>query len=52
MNLINGIQNKIKIEYNVKGIYAVPEAKTLKININLNRVLHIYLVIGSKIYGL
>lgn len=26
------------------GIYAIPEAVILKFNINLNRVLHIYLV--------
>ena len=26
------------------GVYAVPDAETLKFSINLNRVLHIYLV--------
>ena len=31
------------------GIYAVPNAETLKLNINLNRVLHIYLVIPRKL---
>lgn len=29
------------------GIYAVPKAETLKISINLNKVLHIYLVSNS-----
>ena len=33
-----------RIDTNVLGIYAVPNAETLKININLNRILHIYLV--------
>lgn len=33
-----------RIDTNVLGIYAVPKAETLKININLNRILHIYLV--------
>lgn len=32
------------------GIYAVPDAETLKLNINLNRVLHIYLVSSSYLY--
>ena len=33
-----------RIDTNVLGIYAVPNAETLKISINLNRILHIYLV--------
>ena len=33
-----------RIDTNVLGIYAVPKAEALKININLNRILHIYLV--------
>lgn len=33
-----------RIDTNVLGIYAVPKAETLKINININRILHIYLV--------
>lgn len=33
-----------RIDTNVLGIYAVPKTETLKININLNRILHIYLV--------
>ena len=36
---------------NVLGIYAVPEAETLKLSINLNRVLHIYLVSKRFYYG-
>jgi hypothetical protein len=32
------------------GIYAVPDAETLKYSTNLNRVLHIYLVIQRFIY--
>lgn len=34
------------------GIYAVPDAETLKLNTNLNRVLHIYLVSNSIYYGI
>lgn len=33
-----------RIDTNVLGIYTVPNAETLKISINLNRILHIYLV--------
>lgn len=33
-----------RIDTNMLGIYAVPEAETLKISININRILHIYLV--------
>ena len=33
-----------KMAYNVLGIYAVPLCRTQKFSINLNRVLHIYLV--------
>lgn len=33
-----------RIDNNMLGIYAVPKTETLKININLNRILHIYLV--------
>ncbi len=32
------------------GIYAVPEAETLKFNTNINKVLHIYLVSNSTDY--
>ena len=32
------------ITHNGTGIYAVPDAETLKFSINLNRVLRIYLV--------
>ena len=38
---------QVAMEHNVLGIYAVPEVETLKISINLNRVLHIYLVSNS-----
>jgi len=41
---IKQTQNNNLIEPNGWGIYAVPEAETLKISINLNKVLHIYFV--------
>ena len=33
-----------RIDTNVLGIYAVPKAETLKISININGILHIYIV--------
>ena len=38
------------ISANGLGIYAVPDAETLKISRNHNRVLHIYLLVSSSYY--
>ena len=44
------VYSVLNITDNGTGIYAVPDAETLKFSRNLNRVLHIYLVSSSYLY--